>query len=70
MNRIESLRALLSDAQKLYYRFWVRYNTAKSCVFSSENDLDGYYRILEGIMYYRSWINVYSRDLQAAMRCK
>jgi hypothetical protein len=70
MPSINDLRALLSDAQHNYYRSWVRYNTARSRVFSSDNDLHEYSRNIEGILYYRGWIDTFSSDLHAAMRCK
>lgn len=70
MNGIEALRALLSDYQRQYYRFWVRYNTARNSVYSSDNDLHEYSLIIEGILYYRSWIDIISNDLHSKMRCK
>jgi hypothetical protein len=69
MNRIEGLRALLSDAQQQYYRCCVKYNT-ESRGFPDSSDLHKRYRVIECLLYYRGWINSISNDLHAAMRCK
>lgn len=70
MNKIEALRCLLRDAQQAYYRCLVKYNTAKSRVFSSQEEIDEYYRLLGSIRAWMSSINCFSNDLHAAMRCK
>ena len=70
MNRIESLRALLSDFQQQYYRYLVRYNTAKTSGFLSIEYVEEFSPIIKGILYYGSWTDSFSRDLLNQMRCK